>query len=320
MASHDKDSGHLVLATSRRKSEDNMATSSGQPGGLVAPSSEQPEGWLAPSSKQPEGRVALSSGQPEVRVAPSSGRPEGRVAPSSGRPEGRVAPSSGQPEGHKGTSRLRGDLPVSEVDISSSDEEYLTAEDDSGSSRVSSDEEHEGRLVLAGSAEHEEVLELENQAITLSTGEKRSGNAQVANTLNIITGGAGQGTLGRDTLDLRTDEARKIFAPTEAYRKVKQKLKEFGHVTICGASGEGKTTMALMLGSQYRQRSHEKLYKLNLTTLDSGDEDKEMDRMVKTVQDLMPNATRSGMYKAAKSLREYKVKKLKKQQLMTISI
>ncbi|XP_046550270.1 uncharacterized protein LOC124260065 [Haliotis rubra] len=196
MASHDKDSGHL--ATSRRKSEDNLAPSSGQPGGLVAPSSEQPEGWLAPSSKQPEGRVAPSSGQPEGLVAPSSWQPEGRVAPSSGQPEGRVAPSSGQPEGHKGTSRLRGDLPVSEVDISSSDEEYLTAEDDSGSSRVSSDEEHEGHLVLAGSAEHEEVLELENQAITLSTGEQRSGT-WLANTFSTSSlEGRDKGTLGRE--------------------------------------------------------------------------------------------------------------------------
>ncbi|XP_046544929.1 uncharacterized protein LOC124255134 [Haliotis rubra] len=73
---------------------------------------------------------------------------------------------------------------------------------------ASPDEEHEGHLVPAGSA-YEEVPE--SQAISISTGEQRSGNAQVANTLNIVTGGAGQGTLGRDTLDLRTDEARKIF-------------------------------------------------------------------------------------------------------------
>ncbi|XP_046563739.1 uncharacterized protein LOC124272579 [Haliotis rubra] len=119
-----------------------------------------------------------------------------------------------------------------------------------------------------GSAEHWDVLELESQAITLSTGEQRSGNAQAANMINIVTGGAGQGTLGRDTLDLRTDEARKIFAPTEAYRKVKQKLKEFGHVTICGASGEGKTTMALVLGSQYRQKGYEVVFVDSLKKFD----------------------------------------------------
>ncbi|XP_048241523.1 serine/threonine-protein phosphatase 6 regulatory ankyrin repeat subunit B-like [Haliotis rufescens] len=43
--------------------------------------------------------------------------------------------------------------------------------------------------------------------------------------------------------------------------------------------------------------------KLDLTKLDSEGEDKEIDSLVKTVLRLMSDATRSGMYKAAKSLR-----------------
>ncbi|XP_067665613.1 serine/threonine-protein phosphatase 6 regulatory ankyrin repeat subunit B-like [Haliotis asinina] len=212
-----------------------MATSSGQLDGPVAPSSGQPEDNVDSSSEQPEGHVALSVGQPEGHVVSSSGQPEGHLALSSGLPERYVAPSSGLSEGHVAPSS---GLP-------------------------------EGHVVpCSGPPEYEEVLELESQAITLSTGDQRSGNTQAANILNIVTGGSGQGTLGRDTLDLRTDEARKIFAPTEAYRKVKQKLKEFGHVTICGASGEGKTTMALVLGSQYRQKGYEVVFVDNLKKFD----------------------------------------------------
>ncbi|XP_048247526.1 uncharacterized protein LOC124148028 [Haliotis rufescens] len=117
---------------------------------------------------------------------------------------------------------------------------------------------------MAGSAEHEEDLDL----VRLGTGDHPPGNSQVANTLNIITGQAGQGTLGRDTLDLRTNEARKMFVQTEACKEVKRKLKTFGHVTICGASGEGKTTMALVLGSQYSSKGYEVVFVDNLEKFD----------------------------------------------------
>ncbi|XP_046543664.1 uncharacterized protein LOC124253860 [Haliotis rubra] len=188
-----------------------------------------------------------SGEQPEGHMATSGEQSEGHMDTSGEQSEGPVDTSGEQPEGHMATS---GEHSESDVDM------------------VSSDEEHEGHLVPTGSAEHEEDVEMESQAITLSTGEHPSGNPQAANMINIVTGGAGQGTLGRDTLDLRTDEARKIFAPSEAYRKVKQKLKEFGYVTICGASGEGKTTMALMLASRYRQKGHEVVFVDSLKKFD----------------------------------------------------
>ncbi|XP_048242583.1 serine/threonine-protein phosphatase 6 regulatory ankyrin repeat subunit A-like [Haliotis rufescens] len=154
--------------------------------------------------------------------------------------------------------------------MASSDEEYLAAEEDSGNSVVSSDEEPGGHLVMAGSAGREDDLDPVSQppVTRLGSGDHPPGASQVANTLNIITGQAGQGTLGRDTLDLRTNEARKMFIPTEAYKEVKQKLKTFGHVTICGASGEGKTTMALVLGSQYGPKGYAVVFVDNLEKFD----------------------------------------------------
>ncbi|XP_046544938.1 uncharacterized protein LOC124255141 isoform X3 [Haliotis rubra] len=123
--------------------------------------------------------MATSSEPSEGHMETSNEVSEFRVATSGESSEGHMAASGEQSESHIDMLALRGDLPVPDIDISSSDEE------------------HEGHLVPAGSAEHREVLELESQAITLSTGEQRSGNAQAANMINIVTGGAGQGTLGR---------------------------------------------------------------------------------------------------------------------------
>ncbi|XP_046555196.1 serine/threonine-protein phosphatase 6 regulatory ankyrin repeat subunit B-like isoform X2 [Haliotis rubra] len=66
------------------------------------------------------------------------------------------------------------------------------------------------------------------------------------------------------TLILQTDlpnELRKgisdIFVETDSLNKVKEKLEKFGHVTISGGPGEGKTSMALMLGAAYRRHGYE---------------------------------------------------------------
>ncbi|XP_071105463.1 serine/threonine-protein phosphatase 6 regulatory ankyrin repeat subunit B-like [Haliotis cracherodii] len=87
-----------------------------------------------------------------------------------------------------------------------------------------------------------------------------SGDAPKAITLvqtqNIFTGPTPAGTVGEATLDLQISDAEEIFVETESFRTVKQKLKQHCHVTICGASGEGKTTAALKLGSQYRKRGY----------------------------------------------------------------
>ncbi|XP_046360028.2 uncharacterized protein LOC124137670 isoform X2 [Haliotis rufescens] len=292
MASTDEDSGHrLVMATSGEQTGGHMATSGEQTGGYMATSGEQTGGHRTTSGEQTGGHMATSGEQVGGHMATSGEQTGGHMATSGEQAGGHMATSGEQTGGHMTTSGeqagghmatsgeqvgghvdisvSREHLAISDVDTASSDEEYLTAEDDSGNSVVSSDEEPEGHLVMAGSAEHEEDLVLVSQPVTrLGTGEHPSGNSQVANTLNIFTGPAGQGTLGRGTLHLRTVEARKIFHPTEPYKAVEQKLKEFGHVTICGASGEGKTTMALVLGSRYRGKDYEVVFVDNIEKFD----------------------------------------------------
>ncbi|XP_046564844.1 uncharacterized protein LOC124273605 [Haliotis rubra] len=78
--------------------------------------------------------------------------------------------------------------------------------------------------------------------------------------VNISTGLTVPGTVGEGTLELLLNEAKKTFVETDVYRQVKRKLKTFRYVTICGASGEGKTTMALILSSQYRNRGYQVVF------------------------------------------------------------
>ncbi|XP_071098532.1 serine/threonine-protein phosphatase 6 regulatory ankyrin repeat subunit B-like [Haliotis cracherodii] len=53
------------------------------------------------------------------------------------------------------------------------------------------------------------------------------------------------------------EDINDLFVETESFNLVKEKLKTFGHVTISGAPGEGKTSMALMLGAEYRSQGYE---------------------------------------------------------------
>ncbi|XP_046336894.2 ankyrin-3-like isoform X2 [Haliotis rufescens] len=52
-------------------------------------------------------------------------------------------------------------------------------------------------------------------------------------------------------------DIKKAYVETETFKKVKEKLETFGHVTISGAPGSGKTSMALMLGDEYRWQGYE---------------------------------------------------------------
>ncbi|XP_071098473.1 uncharacterized protein [Haliotis cracherodii] len=52
-------------------------------------------------------------------------------------------------------------------------------------------------------------------------------------------------------------ETEQVFVVTALYNKVKERLEKFRHVTISGAAGEGKTSMALMLGSEYQNKGYE---------------------------------------------------------------
>ncbi|XP_067653872.1 uncharacterized protein [Haliotis asinina] len=59
------------------------------------------------------------------------------------------------------------------------------------------------------------------------------------------------------TLGQKIKDSEKVFVESESFKKAQEKLDMFGHVTITGGPGEGKTSMALMLGAEYRKQGYE---------------------------------------------------------------
>ncbi|XP_046565852.1 uncharacterized protein LOC124274532 isoform X2 [Haliotis rubra] len=55
----------------------------------------------------------------------------------------------------------------------------------------------------------------------------------------------------------REKDISDLFVETEGYREVKDKLETLGHVIISGGPGAGKTSMALMLGAEFRRHGYE---------------------------------------------------------------
>ncbi|XP_067653648.1 serine/threonine-protein phosphatase 6 regulatory ankyrin repeat subunit B-like isoform X2 [Haliotis asinina] len=60
-----------------------------------------------------------------------------------------------------------------------------------------------------------------------------------------------------DPLGQKINNTRTLFVETESFKKGRDILETFHHVTISGAPGEGKTSMALMLGAEYRKQGYE---------------------------------------------------------------
>ncbi|XP_041348860.1 uncharacterized protein LOC121368269 [Gigantopelta aegis] len=78
-------------------------------------------------------------------------------------------------------------------------------------------------------------------------------------------------------LEVKIKSAKKVFVETKSYCSVRSSLEKNGYVTITGGSGSGKTTMALMLMEEYRQRDHAVFFIENIEDLD-------LDKMVEIKQ------------------------------------
>ncbi|XP_048251779.1 uncharacterized protein LOC124117625 isoform X2 [Haliotis rufescens] len=78
------------------------------------------------------------------------------------------------------------------------------------------------------------------------------------------------------SIEQKIKDIQGVFVKTESFKKAKEKLETFGHVTLSGAPGAGKTAMALMLGAEYRKQGYELVlvehaYKVKLSEyLDKG--------------------------------------------------
>ncbi|XP_046546519.1 uncharacterized protein LOC124256589 isoform X4 [Haliotis rubra] len=59
------------------------------------------------------------------------------------------------------------------------------------------------------------------------------------------------------TLGQKIKAIHKVFIETGSFKEANEQLDMSGHVTITGGPGEGKTSMALMLGAEYRRQGYD---------------------------------------------------------------
>ncbi|XP_048251668.1 uncharacterized protein LOC124112881 isoform X2 [Haliotis rufescens] len=83
---------------------------------------------------------------------------------------------------------------------------------------------------------------------------------QDSSYVNLSLGGQNAGTMKSDLLEINFKRVKDVFVKTAIYRRVKDQLEKYGHVTISGASGEGKTSTALMIGANLRKQGYELVF------------------------------------------------------------
>ncbi|XP_046570457.1 uncharacterized protein LOC124278734 isoform X3 [Haliotis rubra] len=83
---------------------------------------------------------------------------------------------------------------------------------------------------------------------------------QDSSDVSLSVGGQNDGIMKSDMLQMNLKRVKDIFEKTATYRTVKELLEKYGHVTISGASGEGKTSIALMIGADLRNQGYELVF------------------------------------------------------------
>ncbi|XP_046552194.1 uncharacterized protein LOC124261869 [Haliotis rubra] len=80
---------------------------------------------------------------------------------------------------------------------------------------------------------------------------------QDSSDVSLSVGGQNDGIMKSDMLQMNLKRVKDVCVKTANYRTVKGRLEKYGHVTISGASGEGKTSIALMIGADLRNQGYE---------------------------------------------------------------
>ncbi|XP_048251544.1 uncharacterized protein LOC124112878 [Haliotis rufescens] len=83
---------------------------------------------------------------------------------------------------------------------------------------------------------------------------------QDSSDVNLSLGGQNAGIMTSDLFEINLKRVKDVFVKTANYKRVKEQLEKYGHVTISGASGEGKTSIALMVGADLRKHGYELVF------------------------------------------------------------
>ncbi|XP_046568192.1 uncharacterized protein LOC124276579 isoform X2 [Haliotis rubra] len=110
--------------------------------------------------------------------------------------------------------------------------------------------------------------------VSVSVGEQRTG-----------------GCVSQERFCQKMEHLKKYFVDIHALQTAKQLLEKHGHVSICGAPGDGKTSIALMICEAYRPLGYETVFVENIEHFDVDTISKRQSHMLVVFDDIFGSVT-----------------------------
>ncbi|XP_046570545.1 uncharacterized protein LOC124278815 [Haliotis rubra] len=89
----------------------------------------------------------------------------------------------------------------------------------------------------------------------------------------------------------KVEHLKKYFVNIHALQTAKQLLEKYGHASICGAPGDGKTSIALMICEEYQQQGYETVFVEDIQLFDVDTISKRQSHMLVVFDDIFGSVT-----------------------------
>ncbi|XP_046568315.1 uncharacterized protein LOC124276714 [Haliotis rubra] len=113
-----------------------------------------------------------------------------------------------------------------------------------------------------------------------------------ASNVSVSVGEQGsKGCLSQERFRQKMELLKKYFVDIHALQTAKQLLEKHGHVSICGAPGDGKTSIALMICEAYQQQEYETVFVEHIEHFDVDTISKRQSHMLVVFDDIFGSIT-----------------------------
>ncbi|XP_048246179.1 ankyrin repeat and KH domain-containing protein mask-like [Haliotis rufescens] len=124
-----------------------------------------------------------------------------------------------------------------------------------------------------------------------------------ASNVSVSVGEQGaRGCLSQERFCQKVGRVKEYFVDIHALQTAKQLLETHGHVTVCGAPGDGKTSIALMICEAYQQKKYETVFVEHIEHFDVDTISKRQSHMLVVFDDIFGSVTFSANVEKIRTL------------------
>ncbi|XP_067669813.1 serine/threonine-protein phosphatase 6 regulatory ankyrin repeat subunit C-like [Haliotis asinina] len=114
-----------------------------------------------------------------------------------------------------------------------------------------------------------------------------------ASNVSVSVGEQGnRGRMSQERFCQKMEHLKMYFVDIHALQTARQLLEKHGHVSICGAPGDGKTSIALMICEAYQQQGYETVFVEDIDLFDVDTISKRQSHMLVVFDDIFGSVTR----------------------------